>query len=188
MGVCVLCSQMNCSSVFHFIIVFPTSSLTRIWDAEFSQRPTMTLHPCEILSSLTVGGASEKDVSCEWLSEMARLSEPDPGMALFESFQSTELLSGVSRIGSQRYLRHERACSTITGVEEEEGYWPPQGHSGLSWWRQVDRTFAMRTRNRTLPAIPVSLDGDSFPNGLFLLWDTPSRESAEIPPPQSSDM
>ena len=37
------------------LILFPTSSLTHIWDAEFQERPTMTLHPCEILSSLTVG-------------------------------------------------------------------------------------------------------------------------------------
>lgn len=100
----------------------------------------MTLHPCEILSSLTVGGASEKDVSCEWLSEIAIISMD--WMALFESFQSTELLSGVSRIGSQRYLRHERGLlysRWCGGRRKASGLHKDRAASADG--RQVDRTF-----------------------------------------------
>lgn len=63
-------------------------------------------------------------------------------MALFESFQSTELLSGVSRIGSQRYLRHERGLlynHWCGGRRKASGLHKDTAASADG--RQVDRTF-----------------------------------------------
>lgn len=115
----------------------------------------------------------KKYVSCEWvkgwLSEWTEWHCSSPFKA--QSF------SGVIRRGSQRYSRRG-ACSTIVGVEEGGRLVA----STRTEWPQLTGPSPMGTRNRTLPTTLVSLDGDSFPNTLFLLWDTPSREPAETSP------
>lgn len=113
------------------------------------------------------------NVSCEWV--QGWLSEWTEWHCL--SPFKAQSFSGVIRRGSQRYSRRG-ACSTIVGVEEGGRLVA----STRTEWPQLTGPLPMGTRNRTLPTTLVSLDGDSFPNALFLLWDTPSREPAETSP------